>query len=39
MSATISIANDVIHKLDRFKEDAAKVTGKENPAIVMLSDS
>lgn len=32
MSATISVAEDVIHKLYRFKEDAAKVTGKEKPS-------
>lgn len=32
MSATISVAKDVIHKLDRFKEEAAKVTGKEKPS-------
>jgi len=32
MSATISVAKDVIRKLDRFKEDASKVTGKEKPS-------
>ncbi len=29
---TISVAKDVIHKLDRFKEEAPKVADKEKPS-------
>jgi predicted CopG family antitoxin len=32
MSATISVANDVIRMLDRFKEEASKTTGKDQPS-------
>ncbi len=32
MSATISVANDVIRMLDRFKEEASKATGKDEPS-------
>ena len=32
MSTTISVANDVIRMLDRFKEETVKATGKDEPS-------
>ncbi len=32
MSTTISVANDVIRMLDKFKEETSKATGKDKPS-------